>query len=194
MLDGRIVIRQYAEASGFSKSYVRSLYKKYHTKIHNAAEKGSGVMVMTFEEYAQLALDAGIWADDIGRSSNQYHLSRIGDTGDYTVGNCRFIQHCDNNKERMENGGSKSQADKITGRTYENHEGRRTQAEKLSMYYVVTSPEGVEEVCQGLNRYCRDNDISSPNYMHDVANGKRDNHKGWRARKITKEEYELKKV
>ena len=46
---------------------------------------------------------------------HEYQMGRIGDTGNYSVDNCRFIPRTQNIMERVVNGGSKRQADKIRG-------------------------------------------------------------------------------
>ena len=63
---------------------------------------------LTFEQYTQLAIDAGISHLDIGQSLDSYCMGRLGDSGDYELGNCRFITHRQNHKERCENGGTES--------------------------------------------------------------------------------------
>lgn len=56
---------------------------------------------LTFEEYIGLAIDAGIETPhQIGRLPGQYQLGRLGDMGDYEIGNCRFITKEENQKEK----------------------------------------------------------------------------------------------
>jgi hypothetical protein len=43
-------------------------------------------------------VEADITVDQIHRAG--YHLSRYGDTGDYEIGNCRFITCQENMKEK----------------------------------------------------------------------------------------------
>ena len=57
-------------------------------------------MDLTWQDVAQLLDEAGITVDDIGRGSDQYNLARYGDTGPYTIGNCRFITKRENIQER----------------------------------------------------------------------------------------------
>tara|TARA_R110000737_G_C14467415_1_gene466122 strand:+ start:353 stop:883 length:531 start_codon:yes stop_codon:yes gene_type:complete len=52
------------------------------------------------KELLQLMDDAGITYDDVGRSPDSFQLARHGDTGDYEVGNCRYITMRENLQER----------------------------------------------------------------------------------------------
>ena len=45
---------------------------------------------------------AGITIDDVGPRKHQYALARLGDTGDYVIGNVRFITNEENWKEYRE--------------------------------------------------------------------------------------------
>lgn len=47
--------------------------------------------------------------------------------------------------------------------------------------YLITSPEGVNQLVSGLTKFCRDNNLSQP-AMTGVATGKRNHHKGWLCR------------
>ena len=51
-------------------------------------------------ELIELLNDAGITAKDIGQALHQYALARYNDTGNYEVGNCRFITVKENIAER----------------------------------------------------------------------------------------------
>ena len=51
-------------------------------------------------ELISLLDEAGITIDDVGIYKGKYHLARYGDTGDYVIGNCRFITIEENIAER----------------------------------------------------------------------------------------------
>ena len=75
----------------------KSLRRKFYNKQTNAEKEGLKVL-LSYDEYAKLALDAGITAEDIGNKG--YHLARYNDKGDYKIGNCRFIYYIENIKEK----------------------------------------------------------------------------------------------
>lgn len=75
-----------------------SLREKYSRKKSNAKRKGIGFS-LSFDEYVDLVRSAGLVASDIGRVGG-YDLARYGDEGPYAVGNCRFITHGENVRER----------------------------------------------------------------------------------------------
>ena len=56
--------------------------------------------LLTSLELMQLMEDAGITANSIGLRSHQYQLARHNDTGNYEVGNCRFIPAKENHQEQ----------------------------------------------------------------------------------------------
>jgi len=77
------------------RTYQYWKHKKKATKQRHAIDwKLSG------KELMQLLDDAGITHDDVGRSSSSYQLARYEDTGDYAVGNCRYITLRENIQER----------------------------------------------------------------------------------------------
>lgn len=88
------------------------------------------VCLLSFEQYVDLAIEANITLDQIGRLRDCYHMSRIKDIGDYVIGNCRFIPHLDNIKEKKENGGHDSMITKLTGRTKDTHEYLKNMGDK----------------------------------------------------------------
>lgn len=75
----------------------QKLYRKYSNKKVNA-HKEKIDFLLSFEEYEQLVKDANITVDDIGIKG--YHLARYNDTGNYELGNCRFIYYLDNYAEK----------------------------------------------------------------------------------------------
>ncbi|USE39539.1 hypothetical protein [Endozoicomonas sp. SCSIO W0465] len=72
---------------------------KWRQKKRNA-KKVNIPFDLTQDEYLQLAFNADITEPkQIGRGSNAYQLGRIGDTGGYVMGNCRFITQKQNKAE-----------------------------------------------------------------------------------------------
>lgn len=74
------------------------LRKKYNNKRWNAKAVNLEVKI-TFEEWCLLMHEAGIKSSDLGYSGGGYDLARYNDTGDYEMGNCRFIPHSENMEE-----------------------------------------------------------------------------------------------
>jgi hypothetical protein len=70
---------------------------KFACKRCNASKEGI-YFKLTLEEYIALSKEANITSTDI--KPNGYHLSRFNDSGAYEVGNCRFLFHKENIKER----------------------------------------------------------------------------------------------
>lgn len=52
---------------------------------------------------------------------------------------------------------------------------------KLSKDYIVTSPDGAEFPVHNLNAFCKEHDLST-GHLTQVAQGKRNHHKGWKIR------------
>ena len=78
-------------------SYWKAKKNKQTTRLLN----GSGVeFLLTATEIVQLFTDAGITPNDIGRANHQYGLARHNDTGNYEMGNCRFILAIENQREQ----------------------------------------------------------------------------------------------
>ena len=57
---------------------------------------------ITFMQYLDLMQESGLRPNLVGLRKGQYHLARIGDSGAYTLGNCRFIPQEANQAERKE--------------------------------------------------------------------------------------------
>lgn len=119
----------YAERSstvvscGLSIEDTRAWYNKYRTLTMNAKQKGNQNL-LSFRQYLKLAVKAGLTSPtQIGNTSGSYQMSRVGDSGDYEVGNCRFLTLEENHAEKHKNGGYKRQAEKLRGRTKETHSG-----------------------------------------------------------------------
>jgi hypothetical protein len=73
------------------------LYQKFLNKKINS-KKEEIEFYLTFDEFKQLVQDANITVDDLHIKG--YHLARYNDSGNYEIGNCRFIPYLDNYKER----------------------------------------------------------------------------------------------
>jgi hypothetical protein len=85
----------------YSTPEERELGRKWKCKRHHVTEHHGDdgtKFLLSFSEYRDLARLAGITAYDI--TNTGHHLARIGDTGNYEIGNCRFIPYLDNLKER----------------------------------------------------------------------------------------------
>lgn len=99
--------------------------------------------LLTMDEYLLLAYDAGvIHEDDIGPGKGKLVMGRVGDVGDYILGNCRFITSEDNAYEKLDNGGFKSMAEKMKGVNHHTFvgytvtpEGKFTSAIAAGEYY-----------------------------------------------------------
>lgn len=75
------------------------LYTKYLRKKNNC-KKEDLICFLTFDDFCQLLIDAGIKSSDLGFTGNYYVLARYNDTGNYELGNCRFITHKENMAEQ----------------------------------------------------------------------------------------------
>lgn len=76
---------------------------KWRTKLRTSNFRDLNV-TLTYEEYKQLMVDAGIQPSQIGTGDNDYCLARYKDLGHYTLGNCRFITNSENMLEQIESG------------------------------------------------------------------------------------------
>ena len=73
------------------------LKQKFFNKRVNAEKEGIAFS-LTFEEFEQLMLQAGITSSQLG--IKQYHLASYNDLGTYSIGNCRFIWYLANLAEK----------------------------------------------------------------------------------------------
>lgn len=74
--------------------------------LKSSAKLRGLVCQLSFKEYVTLAVEAGLYSPSlIGRKEHLYQMGRIGDSGNYILGNCRFITKGMNTKERSSNGG-----------------------------------------------------------------------------------------
>ena len=105
--------------------------RKFRTLRSNAHLRNAECL-LTFVQYLKLAKKAGLTdPSQVGRTTNKYHMARLGDTGDYEWGKWRFITMADNIKEKLVNGGADVQAMKMRGRTAKTHAGVARTAEKI---------------------------------------------------------------
>lgn len=136
--------------------------------LRSHSKSRGAVCNLTFEEYMGLVCEAGINnPDQIGRKAHLYQMGRIGDTGNYELGNCRFITMAQNAQEKLINGG------------YEVSDSQRKRvAEFHGKRYRVVSPDG--EVFEGknLNQFCKEHGLDQGN-MSGVCNGHQKHSKGW---------------
>lgn len=77
--------------------------RKFRDKKNQARIRGIEFN-LTLEDYVSLMESANITAYDIGSKADQYCLGRIGDSGAYEIGNCRFITMNQNREESKING------------------------------------------------------------------------------------------
>lgn len=179
----------------YSKEELKSIKVKWQGHKDTAKQRNK-ITNLTLEDYIHLMTVAGITPDKIGRSSGKYCLGRIGDVGDYTITNCRFITREANELEKVVNGGSSR--DMMRGRTKENHSGvasmalkiksgyesgkydhvKKAQVESCRVAFKIKSPEGV--VFEGVNikEFCRNNNLNDAAF-HRVIRGVSSHHKGW---------------
>ena len=78
------------------------LRKKYNRKKGNAKHTQHIEFKLSFQDYVNLAYEAGLKSSDLGYKGKGYVLGRYHDTGAYEVGNCRFITQDENIAERVE--------------------------------------------------------------------------------------------
>lgn len=160
--------KDFLSAIGLNPDDVLVWADKWYMMKANA--KGKGVVCrLTFEEYVGLAAEAGLNnPHQIGVHNESYHLSRIGDSGDYEIGNCRFLTHNENRIEKITNGGDKR--------------GGLKKAGALSLWsknYRLHSVDG--EVVEGccLSSFCKERNLNL-NEMASICRGKRKTpHRGW---------------
>ncbi len=65
-------------------------------------------------------------------------------------------------------------------------ESRSKIREAKSGLYIVTTSDGIEIKVYNLRQFCRDNNLCQ-GHMSDVVNGKRNHHKGYKARRIERD-------
>ena len=108
------------------------LYSNYKGRV-GANKSAKHKFLLTFEEFCDLLLQAGIRSSDLGYNGNNYDLARYHDIGDYTFGNCRFIPHKDNLDERLYNGLTDVERRKLREQENEAIQLRKQQRKDLSI-------------------------------------------------------------
>lgn len=107
---------KYVASLGFPVDDVSKWMRKYYKLRGNVPLRGVELK-LSFLDYITLAKEAGITdPDQIGSGRGKYQIGRIGDSGNYEIGNCRFITKEQNLLEMIENGGTQSHARKISKR------------------------------------------------------------------------------
>jgi hypothetical protein len=138
---------------------------------------------LSFEQYVELATQAGISsAHQIGNHLGQLQMGRIGDKGDYEVGNCRFITKQQNLAEWVANGGKDQMIASRKLLTKENNSGVATMAVKMvdisSKNFRLIDPAGIVHCGRNLKQFCSSHNLN-PSAMSLTLNGHRKHHKGW---------------
>lgn len=173
---------------------------KFRTLVRNAPKKGV-FCDLSFDQYVRLAKRAGIKSpDEIGPYKGKFQMGRKGDIGDYTIGNCRFITRERNAYEKHKNGGVARgaikqglfhrgrtaatdeyvarRAEKLRGRTKENHLGVSEAARKNSKPFAFRSPTGTVYRGRGLRQFAEDHELHAPS-LGDLMKGNLKHHRGW---------------
>lgn len=168
----------FIETLGFKRDDVKTWVNKWQSLRNNAPTRGISCK-LSFEEYMGLAKLAGIMRPGlIGKTSDSYQMGRIKDTGDYELGNCRFITVKQNHLEMVENGGAKVTGDKTSKLTKANNSPSRiSQANKISKRFIFTSPDGVVYEGRNIKEFCVGRNLHSPNMGEICSTGGK--YKGW---------------
>lgn len=75
------------------------LIQKWRNKCVNAKKEGL-VCNLTYEQFCQLLIDANLKSSQLGFSGDGYVLARYNDSGNYEIGNCRFVTQKENIDEK----------------------------------------------------------------------------------------------
>lgn len=142
--------------------------RKWNTKRRNP--KSRGIFFLSLEEYIGLAKEAGLTdPNQIGRTNEKYCLGRIGDVGNYEIGNCRFITNLQNQKERKQNGGASRAGKKISeniknnglselqvaAMKYQHSIATERLVKSRRVNYSFLSPDGVRYEGTNISEFCR---------------------------------------
>lgn len=69
--------------------------------LKKASAQGNHIdCLLSYHDYCMLVKEANLRSSDIGYHGKGYDLARYNDEGPYKLGNCRFITHKENTKER----------------------------------------------------------------------------------------------
>lgn len=161
---------------------MNELDKEWRRKFWNlrkAARQKGVACHLTLDQYINLAKEAGIESpNQIGQKIDSFQMGRLGDVGDYELGNCRFITFKQNLDEMTSNGGRSNAINKMIGRTKDNNQSIASQSDKISKWYRMVSPTG--EVFEGKNlkEFCKERGLTV-SLVYLVFGGKAKHHKGW---------------
>lgn len=134
--------------------------KKWKGLKGTSVSRGTAFL-LSFEDYVTIAAYSGLKSPDlIGRGLGKYGMGRLGDSGDYVIGNCRFITNAQNIEERNLNGGTE----------------RRTK--KLSKSFKAVSPLGEVFTGYNISKFTRDMGLTSGS-LSGCARGIYAQHLGW---------------
>jgi hypothetical protein len=176
---------------------------KFNQHRQNAKKRGLK-SELTFEQYVREAAYAEIdHPGEIGKLPGQFQLGRVGDTGDYAKGNCRFIPVEQNARERIENGiafeAGKKISEALMGVTASNSDWRERARQSnlgqrrpgvnanLAKPFVVFDPNGVEYRGTSMREFAEEHGLGRAN-MSAVCQGVYKQYKGWSGRYLKGEE------
>lgn len=181
---------------GYPEEDASEWYRKYVVQRSHAQQRGIG-RDLTFDQYLALAKESGLEKpDQVGRGDDCFHLARIEDEGNYTLGNCRFIPAFHNRHEAVENGryaeGARwrigqtketsdvlrKMAETKTGRTKASHQGHAVQADKIAKEFVLTAPDGTVHHGKNVVEFSKEHGLHH-RCLYDVFAGRSKHHKGW---------------
>lgn len=193
-------VREIVRDHGLSPDGASEWYTKYTNHVKTSKTRGVP-SELTFEQYLSKVVAGGLSdPQQIGVTLGKFVLGRVGDEGNYSVGNCRFITTTQNHIERFENGrnveGDKRRSEKMKGQTAQTSESVRRTVElckgqtketseryraisnSRSRNFVLIDPSGREHRGRNLMEFCQQHDLNhSALYM--VFAGTRNHHKGW---------------
>lgn len=162
----------YLETKGLNPDDVYAWRIKWQD-LKSGAKKRGALCLLSFNQYIDLAIDAGLSSpNQIGCKPYLYQMGRMGDKGNYEIGNCRFITMSRNILEKIENGGTN------LNRTKHSHPGVKRMSDANSKRYRVKSPDGIVYEGLSLNQFCKDKGLRQPN-MSEVCRGIARQYKGW---------------
>jgi len=178
---------------------------KWRTHYKHAARRG--VRALSFNEYLQKIIDAGISLSQIGRTHGSYQLGRHTDQGDYTVDSCRFITQVQNLAERSINGGTERGISKMRGKTKhdtpwlaersrimstrnaDNDAGVAKMAESKGRPFHFVHDSGAVMKGKNLRKYCRENNLETVRAgFNRLRKGLVATYRGWRVSSCIKVE------
>lgn len=165
-----------------SADYLR--WKKLWSALCSHAQGRGAVCYLTFDQYVRLALDAGLTSpDQIGVGIDKYQLGRIGDTGNYELGNCRFITMRQNLDERFLNGGTREAGRKKSGRTKDNDPGVASQAQIIKdqnrRKFQLVDPNGVIHYGDCLTDFCAEHGLNRRSIYGILSGSRKVSRSGW---------------